>query len=182
MSKATRERWKEAHKPWHRLEAEPEDAWRAFQAYRDQVGPRSIPRVGGQVQRIYEWANAYAWRERVREFDRHLESIKDEEREALLKEDARDTTAQRLRILASAKSLAGRELAKLDRLSQESGEMPGPFTLAQITRLVDVSVKLDRLERGQSTEHIETDFDFSKLTPEERAHYQELLKKVSRED
>lgn len=179
MSKATRERWVETHKPWHRQAQEPEDAWHAFQAYRDQLGPRSIPRVGGAIQKLYDWANAYAWRERVKAFDSHVEAVRDEEREALLREETRDTTAQRLQILASAKSLAQRELAKLDRLSQESGEMPGPFTLAQITRLVDVAVKLDRLERGQSTEHIEADLDFSKLTPEERAAYREILKKVS---
>ena len=182
MSKASRERWKEPQKPWHRQPEEPEDAWNAFVAYRDQVGARSIPRVGGQLQKLYDWANSFAWRERVREFDAHYQAIRDEERAALLQEDERNTTAERLRILASAKSLAGRELAKLDRMSQESGEMPGPFTLTSVVRLLDVAVKLDRLERGKSTEHIEADLDFAKLTPEERAQYQEILKKVSKEE
>jgi hypothetical protein len=182
MSKESRERWRAAQaevRPWHRQEAEPEDAWAAFQSYRDQGAPRSFTRLVGRTQKIYDWANTFAWRERVLAWDRHVDGLRQAEREEVLAQNARDVAAQHMAILGSAKSLASRELAKLNKLSEDSGDMPGPFTLSQVTRLTDTAIKLDRLVRGESTEHVKTTIDLSKLTDEELDQYEKLLQKVS---
>jgi len=186
MSNASRERWyaENRPKPWERQEAEPDDAWTAFRMYRDQMtGPgatRSYARLGVRLETALAWMNKYQWKERCLAWDRHVDEIRQEEKTALLAQDAREVTASHMAMVATGKSLVSRELAKLDALSAKAGEAPGPFTLHALTRLAEVTVKLDRLVRGESTEKIEV--DLSKLTDEELSAYEKILEKVTKRE
>jgi hypothetical protein len=84
---------------WDRLENEPERAYRAFEsyrnlpsaertlieAYRQHVGNRDAVKPSDTWSR---WSSEFAWRERAAAYDDHLESLRREAHEQVIKEEA----------------------------------------------------------------------------------------------
>ncbi len=166
--------------PWERQTTETDDAWRAFKAFRDTVPPRRARSVIGFAHMtVSQWYNQYRWPERCDAYDRHLERVTLDERDRLLKQKASEVSAEHMGMLQSARHLAQYELDKLRTQSAES-EVP-LLRPGEVFKLSEMVVKLDRLIRGESTESVEHNIDYSKLTTDEIRVMIELTKKASKE-
>jgi hypothetical protein len=84
---------------WDRLENEPERAFRAFETYRNLPnGERTLiaayrlhvgnPGAAKPSDTWSRWFNQYAWRERARAHDAHLDRIRERSREKAIEEEA----------------------------------------------------------------------------------------------
>lgn len=75
---------------WDRQPGESEQAYYAFQLYRDQETPRGYSRVVSELGKsktlIHRWGSRWFWRDRTRAWDRHLE-------DELRREQIRETRA-----------------------------------------------------------------------------------------
>src|SRR5215218_4331160 len=88
---------------WDRLENEPERAYRAFEsfvslpsgertlvaAYRQFVGNPDASKISDTWN---EWASRFAWRERARAYDAHVDRIRRDAVEEAIEEEARRQT------------------------------------------------------------------------------------------
>lgn len=99
------------------------------------------------------------------------------EREAALKTDAERVTAEHIAILADARELAEREMAKFLADSQAS-PASGSMRFGDLVKLVDLVVKLDRLMQNKPGEIAEERIDLSGLTVEELHDLQRLTDKA----
>ena len=125
----------------------------------DLTSRRSIrgvaERLGMAPQTLESWSSAFHWRERCEAYDAYILGRLREKNEAdILK--MRETHA----------SLANQMLKKATRrlLTLKDEEI----TAADIVRLVDVGVKIERLSRGESTERQE-------ITGEAKVHHSGTL-------
>lgn len=171
--------------PWERQPYDTDESWSVFVEYRDQVPPRRGLQIfvkGRAVSpiRVATWMREHYWTERVAEYDRHLDDIRRREREAILRQSTKDITAEHMRILATARDIAHREISKLQATVVESaGEVLRPRDLFA---LIESATKLDRLIRGESTENVqESGPDLSGLSEEELAALGSMLEKTSPE-
>ena len=161
---------------WDRQAVDTDESWPFFQAYRDQNPPRRLepvrctPKgaVSPAVDKLRAWYRDHGWRDRVAAYDAHVDGIIQEEREDRLREDVRAMTARHLAILQDAGELVADQLAKYLRSARES-DMHGLLKPNEIAKIMDLTVKLERLTRGESTERIEADVDLTSLSDEELA-------------
>lgn len=167
--------------PWERQPYDSDESWSVFVEYRDQNPPRRGLQVfvkGRAVSpiKVATWMREHYWAERVAEYDRHLDGIRLREREAFLRQSAKEITAEHMRILAISRDVAYREIAKLQATVAESaGEVLRPRDLFA---LIESATKLDRLIRGESTENIqENGPDLSHLSEEELSALGSMLEK-----
>lgn len=159
--------------PWERLPDEDEVAWAAFKAYRDQPAPRNIRRAaaatdGVTVAACVDAYGRWSWKERCAAWDAYTDKIVLEERLEYLKQTTRERTAEHLVLLKDARELVACELRKLVAWSERTPETP-IMQAGQVSKMLDVTVKLERLVSGESTEnsHNKTEIDFSGLSPDE---------------
>lgn len=166
--------------PWERQPTETDEQWLAFQAYRDSGPQRSIVRSATKATAtISEWYRRFRWNERTLAYDRHLDTIVREERETLLAQQARDIAADHMALLADAKDFVAREVKKYADMSKET-DMP-TLPVNAVAKLLEATVKLDRLIRGESTEKVEeSSIDLSKLSPEELEQLAALYAKAGK--
>ncbi len=167
---------------WERQPCDTNESWPFFKAYRDLKGPRRLDRVrlaaGGvavTMQQLREWFTDHNWAERVKAFDAAMDAVVQEEREAELRQGAREMAADHLALVRDTLELASSELAKLVQSSRESAAH-GLLKPAEVLKFVDAAVKLGRLVKGETTENVGVSTDLSPLNPEEEAAY-EILKK-----
>jgi|WetSurMetagenome_2_1015567.scaffolds.fasta_scaffold25325_5 hypothetical protein len=170
---------------WERQPCEPEAEWRAFLTYRDMPRPRSFRLVSGYLglaqSRISSWAYAWMWKDRANLYDRQAFAAEWQEHAA--KQAARKEESEAL--IDKATQLAYRELAhRLEDIDPSTGRPLAPLKDAQLVRLVESVIKLDRLVHGESTEKIETtgSVDLKKLSDDELAQYMALLDKAKKGD
>jgi hypothetical protein len=163
---------------WERQNYESEDAWRAFQTYRD-ASPRrrSIVLDGRAVSPILieHWISAHFWKERCLEYDRYMDRGRVDEIEAAYRETAREVTARHMQTLSDLRNVAAIEAAKLlERVKASSFEAMKPRDLV---RLADVTFKLERLVRGESTENVNVDDKAMQALSDDRlAEIERMLK------
>lgn len=165
--------------PWDRQTDEPDDAFKAFVNYREMPMPRRVLSASSMAttRELWEWSSRFLWASRVKQYDDHLSGLAIAERESLVKQGAHEVYEQQLIILAELRQLVQREGLKwLDY----SRSMQGPSILkaADFRNLVETTIKLDRLVRGESTENLASGGDMSKLTPDELWKLRELQKKA----
>jgi hypothetical protein len=165
--------------PWSRQSYDTDESWPIFEAYRDQRPPRRGLLVifkGRAVNpiKVAGWFREHFWEQRVALFDAYLDDIRLKERESLLRQSEREITSEHMEILAHSREIARRELAKLLATVEESaGEV---VRTRDLIRLMDYTVKLDRLVRGQSTENVqESGPDLSKLSDSDLAEIERKL-------
>lgn len=163
---------------WERQENEPANAFEAFAKYRDRGPTRSLYGVymGSTAQQRLEWFNAYAWKARALEYDKHLDRIRLQEREATIKEQERAGGDERKEIVNASLAFAKRELEKL-RAASDSGEMP--IKIAEYTKLLETCIKLSRLEDEKSTENVKHE-DYSDLPADLLREMQALMLRVDK--
>jgi hypothetical protein len=118
------------------------------------------------------------WAERVAEFDRHLDRLVVAEREALLAQNTREVMAEYMGTLQDSRDILRREMNKLRATAEESaGET---VKLRDLTRLMEVSIRADRLLRGESTDKIDMGPDLSNLSDDELARREALLDELEK--
>lgn len=169
---------------WDRQDAESEQSWKGFQAYRDGSRPRQLEDVARTLRiplhKIIDLCNQNEWRQRVLEFDRWIDDNLQEQHLAVLQENQRDVTIRHLKLIRTAAELAASDLSKLLATSKES-EQPAVNKPADLIKLMEAAVKLDRLERGQATEILQAGapvLDLSDFTPDELRAFEYLAAKA----
>lgn len=164
--------------PWDKLDAETDDAWGAFRNYRDQLPPRRLKQCSiMRLEVLSRWYNQYNWHDRVTAYDRHLDKIRRDEREAIIKTDEKERAGRQLALLAGVQDLLDRELEKL-LADSNATEAWGLLKVGEWNTLLESKIKLERLIHGESTEKTEVTVDFSKLTIDELRTLRALEKKL----
>ena len=136
--------------PWERQEGETTNAYEAFCVYRDLGTKRSHVKTGEKLGKntttISEWSVKFNWVERVEAYDDDQER---KEREMLEKERLNDIKKMRERHA----DLAVEMLEKAARALQAIPDVEG--RASDVTRMVDVASKLERISRGDVGEVVE---------------------------
>ncbi len=170
-------------RPWDRQDGETELQFEAFQGYLRQSVPRRLAhssvRFGtADLSRLYsEWR----WSERVLAFDRHVSRIRDEEREALIKQDEKERTAKMLGMLEGVGEVLNREISKLlrDSLATEASGLVKP---SELNKLLGTYITMQRLIHGESTENVTiADAKLERLSVEEIRELQRIHAKMTEE-
>lgn len=167
-------------RPWDRQPEETEDEYTTFYGYLHQAPPRRLLHCTARMGtgRLYQVAADWNWGVRVAAYDRHVHEIREQEREALLREDERSRTATHLSMLKGVQQVVQRELAKLVRDTAKS-EAFGTVRVSDLNKLLTQSVTLERLVRGESTENVAmVDVDITRLTVDELRELQRLQAKM----
>jgi hypothetical protein len=169
---------------WERQDGEPEDAWAAFEKYRDMASPRRIEYAAiGVIRRVtlFDWASTWRWQERATAYDRHTDGVRLAQREELLKQDETERTAAAIAMLAGAEDLFTRELKKL--LAESEASDMSIAKINDLTKLMNSIITMRRLVHGESTENVAhtSDFDLSKLSLDELRAWRELQAKIEKE-
>jgi hypothetical protein len=171
----------ELPKEWERQPAESQEAWLAFRAYRDMPPEnRLLSRTAARAtETLSRWYRDHNWASRVLAYDKEFDSISVEERKKAFAMAARDVALEHMLILADARELVQREVQKLVMASRD-GDAPGLMRPAEVRKLLETTVKLDRLVRGDTTENVgvKDSVDVSKLTIDEVRQLEKLMRKA----
>lgn len=163
---------------WERQDNEPDEAWSAFRNFRDMLPPRRIRSAAPKDSSILQrWASEWRWRERALAYDRHIDAQVVEERASVLKQNEEHRVAKQLSILLDAEDLAGSELRKLLAAASQ-GEGVGLLKPSDVVKILETSIKYQRLIRGEATERVETAQDLSRLSIQELELLKALEEKI----
>ena len=136
--------------PWERQKGETTNAYEAFCVYRDLGVKRSqvktCEKLGKNSTTISDWSVKYNWVERAAAYDDDQER---KEREMMEKERLNDIKKMRDRHANLAVSM----LEKAARAMQAIPDVE--VKASDITRMVDVASKLERISRGDVGDVIE---------------------------
>lgn len=136
--------------PWERREEESTKAYEAFCTYRDMGRERSLSKVAEKLQKsetlMGRWSRTYDWVKRAAKWDDEQDRI---EREAARKEQEREIREMRKRHADLAKVMLIKSAKALARIPDDEIK-PG-----DISRMVDVASKLERISRGDVGEVVE---------------------------
>lgn len=145
--------------PWERRESESTKAYEAFCTYRDMGRERSLSKVAEKLQKsetlMGRWSGAHSWVDRAAKWDDEQERI---ERETAQKEQAKAIKNMRERHAKLAEAMLIKAAKGLARIPDDEIK-PG-----DISRMVDVASKLERISRGDVGEVVE-ERDGGKATP-----------------
>lgn len=146
---------------WERQPGEGDARFAAFAAYRDMPVPRSLRRLGEQIDRdaslVARWSSADGWQDRVAAWD--LEQ--DRQRRAAMKVENVEAGRRHATIAASALGIVSRvNMAWLTRLAAESepellAKMPFADLsdlMVRVNRTLPRLVVAERLSRGMTTD------------------------------
>jgi transposase len=133
--------------PWEQQKDEGNKAYQAFSVYRDMGANRSTSKVaqhfGKSKTLMDKWCGRWNWVERVMAFTLHNERL---EREAA--ENARIDMVKRHTQIALM--VQQKVVEKLRGMTTKQVEQMSP---SDLVKMIDVSVKVERLSRGESTEN-----------------------------
>ena len=169
-----------------RLAGEGEVEWAAFLSYREQTTPRSHRRVAvrGVLQKpgdVAAWMAQWRWTERVRAYDAWLDLRVAEERAKALGSDLKAVTARQAQLLAACHDLVFAEVSKIVA-NAEMSDLPA-LKVSDLIRLMDITIRSDRLIRGEVTESVEVkaeSYDLSKLSIDDLRALKELRSKMEK--
>lgn len=130
-------------KPYERQEGETDKAFEAFVIYRDLGTDRSLVKVreklGKSATLIERWSSRNNWVERVQSYDVEMD------RKSLLQEEKkRKDMAKRHANYATV--FQQKVLERLQNLN------PAELSTSDMIRWFEISVKIERLSRGESTD------------------------------
>lgn len=139
-----------APKPWERQPEETTKAFEAFCTYRDMGRERSLSKVAEKQQKsgslIGRWSRENDWVNRAAKWDDEQERI---ERETAQKEQAKAIKDMRKRHADLGQAMLIKAARALARIPDDEVK-PG-----DISRMVDVASKLERISRGDVGEVVE---------------------------
>ena len=132
--------------PWERQEGETPKAWEAFCVYRDMGIDRSLRKVVQHLNKsltvIGEWSSKYDWVERVAAWDAEQDRI-------ARQEQLKEIKKMRNRHAGLAKAMIVKAGRALNRIPDEE------ITMNDVSRMVDVASKLERISRGDVGDVVE---------------------------
>lgn len=135
--------------PWERQAGEPTKAWEAFVMYRDlPPKERSVRRVGEMqgkrwVSYMEDWSAKWQWVERAGQFD----AYKDKQKRDLAEQERKEMSELHIK---AARAMLTKALQALKAIPAEE------MSASDITKMVEVSSRLERLSRGESTDSVES--------------------------
>lgn len=150
---------------WDQLEKEPENAFRAFVAYRDAGLHRTFQMAGVNLADALKWAVDWRWISRAKAFDQYFEKVRLEARKEAVQRAEADT-AQAMVETASKGILAS--LNAINGILARQAEGNGTAEIlkpAEAAKLLDTSTKVWRLIHGESTDNQQIRLE--DLSPEE---------------
>ncbi len=166
---------------WDRQPFDSERQWAAYRVYLMQPMPRSVERLhkttGIPLGTLTLWSKKNHWVNRALVLDNHIHNTWTEKVETYIEKRAEDYVDRHAAVLTDAFTLLQTELKKYLEVSQGS-DMPGLLRPSDLIRLMEVTVKLERLHYGESTENIASKVDLSGLTIEQLRDLKELNSKV----
>jgi len=136
---------------WDRLPGESSKAYHHFCLYRDMGQGRSLRKMAGvpgcsSVRRqLNRWSSKWRWVERCQKYDDYLEH----ERRLQQEKERRAMHERHAKVALLGMNVAVKGLESL-LAKVQSGE--GTVAPGDLTRLLDTSVKVERLARGESTD------------------------------
>jgi hypothetical protein len=137
-------------KPWERQDYETPRAYEAFCKYRDMGTDRAIRAVGRELGKsetlMARWSSNNNWVERVAAWDAEQDRIK---REIAQKEQAKAIREMRKRHADLANAILLKAAKALKKIPDDE------IRAGDVSRMVDVASKLERLSRGDVGEVIE---------------------------
>jgi hypothetical protein len=138
----------EERHPWDRQVGESSKAYSHFCIYRDMGSARSLRKVTADInctskrQQLLRWSGKWKWVERCQLYDDHVESQFRAEQE----KDRREMHKRHAKIAMLGQNIVVKSMEAVAQKAQE-GQEPN---LGDVTRLFDVSVKVERSARGES--------------------------------
>lgn len=162
---------------FQRQPCDTDDSWPAFVEYRDQSPPRQLRFTRFGVEQTRRWYLDHGWKARVAAFDVWLDEVRLQHYGDAIKQPAKAVAAEHMGILQDMRDILRREVDKWQKTIAENKGAPF-LKLSELTRLTDVVMKYDRLVRGEATERIGDETDYSKLTPDELLALQRILAKT----
>jgi hypothetical protein len=140
----------EEKQAWDRLPGESSKAYAHFYLYRDTGKERSLRKLaregecGAKVGQLEPWSSRWNWVERCEKYGGYLEH-----QDRLRQEKERRHMRERhAKIAVLGQNIVVRELQSHLAKAQKCGHM----TAADVARLMDVTVKVERLARGEPTD------------------------------
>lgn len=137
-------------KPWDRRQNETTKAYEAFCIYRDMGRERSLAKVSEKQQKsgslIGRWSREHGWVDRAAQWDDEQERI---EREIAQKEQVKAIRDMRKRHADVAHAMILKAAKALTRIPEDE------IKPQDISRMVDVAAKLERISRGDVGEVVE---------------------------
>ena len=136
--------------PWERRQEESTKAYEAFCTYRDMGPDRSLAKVAEKLskseQLMKRWSYTHGWVERAAKWDDEQDRI---EREIAQREQAKAIKDMRKRHADLGQAMLIKAARALARIPEDEIK-PG-----DISRMVDVASKLERISRGDVGEVVE---------------------------
>ena len=137
-------------KPWERRDNETSKAYEAFSIYRDMGPDRSLGKVAEKLQKsetlMGRWSSAYDWVKRAALWDDEQDRI---EREQAQKEQSKAIRDMRKRHADLAQAMLIKSARALARIPDDE------IKPMDVSRMVDIASKLERISRGDVGEVIE---------------------------
>lgn len=137
-------------KQWERQPEETTKAFEAFCIYRDLGTDRSLEKVATKLQKsntlMGRWSRTYDWVKRAAAWDDEQERI---EREIAQREQANEIRNMRKRHAGIATAMLVKAATALQRIPDDE------IKASDISRMVDVASKLERISRGDVGEVVE---------------------------
>lgn len=132
--------------PWERQEGESAQAFQGFAAYRDMGAERSLAKVAqklGKSKALMErWSVRWQWVMRADLWDDEMDRLSRRELE-------KGITGMRRNHVNIAKAMLVKALQALQRIPVDE------MTPKDVSTMVDVAAKLERISRGEATERTE---------------------------
>lgn len=132
--------------PWERQPEETPKAFEAFCVYRDLGPERSIAKAGKQLGKnrvtLEQWSSKYEWVKRCTAWDTEQDRIARQDQQKEIKK-------MRKRHAGIAAAMLVKAATALQRLPDDE------ISASEISRMVDVASKLERISRGDVGEVIE---------------------------
>lgn len=145
--------------PWERRESESTKAYEAFCIYRDMGRERSLAKVAEKLQKsetlMGRWSRENDWVKRAAKWDDEQDRI---EREIAQKEQAKAIKDMRKRHADLGQAMLIKAARALARIPDDD------IKPQDISRMVDVASKLERISRGDVGEVVE-ERDGGQATP-----------------
>jgi len=176
-------------RPWERRASEPDAHWLAFVKYREMgtvlgatPGKRMMSKLAKEPgtpssKTLTKWARQWEWKARAHAYDRYLDRAALDTTERTL----RQMKKRHVKLAMRLQTLATLELEKMVTQAEKAGRMPD-FKSSEVTKALVEGVKLERLSRGESTEHIEGKLDLKKLSLAELKTLKSLTSKAKAQD
>lgn len=158
-------------KPWERLDDESTVAFEAFATYRDLGVNRSTAAVGravGKNKKLMDrWSSAHSWVSRAAAYDAELDAVKT----ATTRDIVADMAERHARL---AVMFGNKVIERMQSIDLNS------LSAADVARWFDLSVRIERLSRGASTENVAADVHVQSEHPTDALETDALAERMER--